>query len=56
MLFNLESAPRYAAERGIPRSELENALRTGTLPAGVHPGGGWVIHPEDLEAWVDGHG
>ena len=50
-----EKAVLYAARNyGVARVDLEEAVRSGDLTAGVLPGGGWgPIHPEDLEAWLE---
>lgn len=53
-MFDIDRAAAYAYQRAqIPRVDLEEALRSGDLPAGTLPNGGWVIDAEDLEAWVD---
>jgi len=51
-MFDFERAAQYAARHGISRFDLEEALRSRDLDAGVLPQGGWLIAPADLEEWV----
>lgn len=50
-MFDIKRAAAYAARFGIPRAAVEAALRSGDLPAGTLPNGGWVIGADDLEKW-----
>lgn len=52
-MFDFNRAVLYVRRHGIDRSTLEAALNSGELSAGTLPAGGWVIHAEALEAWVD---
>lgn len=52
-MWSFERAALYAAEAGIDRVTLEEALRSGELPSGVLPQGGWVIESGELQAWID---
>ncbi|MDN5715598.1 MAG: hypothetical protein L0G89_00030 [Janibacter sp.] len=52
-MFGIERAALWARRHGITRVALEDALRSGDLPAGTLPGGGWAIGAEELEAWID---
>lgn len=52
--MTFEQAVRFVASKGVTRSALEAALRSGEVTAGVLPTGGWaMVDPDELMAWVE---